>query len=229
MIQIIYISDWISQLTGRASQEIMTLCLGRARYTKYIGLPTVNILRFAFNPNLYYPSHSANLILSDLDNVRRERTKARLLVRPRDGLWVTYSCNAFIKQSVVKSWCQRRLKRAVLEALRYRGYDRLGRRIGTNGVAVVEEEEEEQGIMNLRGTLEINGFNNLALAEWKEVRRQIGLVVERVVLMCSAPPKSKSGGQASSPVHIIPKEKENKKEGGLQAKIKSGKSVKKRK
>lgn len=206
----------------------MTLCLGRARYTKYTGLPTVNILRFAFSPTFYYPSHSANLILSDLDNVRRERTKARLLARPRDGLWVTYSCNAFIKQSVVKSWCQRRLKRAVLEALRDRGYDRLGRRIGTNGngdrdrdgVVVVVVKEEEQG-MNLRGTLEINGFNNLALAEWKEVRRQIGLVVERVVLMCCAP---KSGVKAS-PVLIS---KEIKKE-GLQGKIKSGKSLKKRK
>lgn len=203
----------------------MTLCLGRARYTKYTGLPTVNILRFAFSPTFYYPSHSANLILSDLDNVRRERTKARLLARPRDGLWVTYSCNAFIKQSVVKSWCQRRLKRAVLEALRDRGYDGLGRRIGTNGNGdrdgvVVIVEEQEQG-MNLRGTLEINGFNNLALAEWNEVRRQIGLVVERVVLMCCAP---RSGGQASA-VHIS---KEIKKE-GLQGKIKSGKSVKKRK
>lgn len=188
----------------------MTLCLGRARYIKYTGLPTVNILRFAFSPT-FYPSHSANLILSDLDNVRRERTKARLLARPRDELWVTYSCNAFIKQSVVKSWSQRRLKRAVLEALRDRGYDRLGRRIGTNGVV-------EQG-KNLQGTLEINGFNNLALAEWKEVRRQIDLVVEKVVLMCS--PKA----EQAAPAHIP---KENKKE-GLQANIKTGKSVKKRK
>lgn len=189
----------------------MTLCLGRVRYAKYTGLPTVNILRFAFSPT-FYPSHSANLILSDLDNVRRERTKARLLARPRDRLWVTYSCNAFIKQSVVKSWSQRRLKRAVLEALRDRGYDRLGRRIETTGAVV------EQGT-NLRGTLEINGFNNMALAEWKEVRRQIGLVVGRVVLMCA--PKA----EQAAPAHIP---KENKKE-GLQGKIKSGKSVTKRK
>lgn len=112
----------------------------------------------------------------------------------------------------MKSWSQRRLKRAVLEALRDKGYDRLGRRIGANELVV------EQGT-NLRGTLEINGFNNMALAEWKEVRRQIGLVVERVVLMCA--PKA---GQAA-PAHIP---KENKKE-GLQGKIKSGKSVKKRK
>lgn len=188
----------------------MSVCLGRARYTKYIGLPTVNILRFAFSPT-FYPSHSAHLILSDLDNVRRERTKARLLARPRDELWVTYSCNAFIKQSVVKSWNQRRLKRALLEALRDKGYDRLGRRVGTNGVV-------EQG-KNLQGTLEINGFNNMALAEWKEVRRQIGLVVEKVVTMCS--PKA----EQAAPTHIP---KENKKE-GLHVKIKPSKSVKKRK
>lgn len=198
----------------------MTLCLSRARYTRYTGLPTVNILRFAFSPTTFYPSHSANLILSDLDNVRRERTKARLLARPRDGLWVTYSCNAFIKQSVVKSWCQRRLKRAVLEALRDRGYDKLGRRRiekGKNGVVVVEQ----QGKINLRGTLEINGFSNMALAEWEEVKRQIGLVVERVVLMCA--PKA-GHGQAAS-VHIP---KQNKK-AGLHGKIKSGKIVHKRK
>lgn len=188
----------------------MTLCLGRARYTKYTGLPTVNILRFAFSPT-FYPSHSASLILSDLDNVRRERTKARLLARPRDELWVTYSCNAFIKQSAVKSWNQRRLKRAVLEVLRDRGYDRFGRRVGTDGVV-------EQG-KNLQGTLEINGFNNMALAEWKEVRRQIGLVVEKVVLMCS--PKAEQAASAHTP-------KENKKE-GLQGKIKTGNRVEKRK
>lgn len=132
---------------------------------------------------------------------------------------------------MVKSWSQRRLKRAVLEALRDRGYDRLGRRIigaagpngngGGVGVAVVEVEEQ-QG-MNLRGTLEINGFSNMALAEWKEVRRQIGLVVERVVLMCA--PKA---GQAAAPVHI-PKEKENKGKESLHGKIKSGKRVSKKK
>lgn len=187
----------------------MTICLGRARYTKYIGLPTVNILRFAFSPT-FYPSHSANLILSDLDNVRRERTKARLLARPRDELWVTYSCNAFIKQSVVKSWNQRRLKHAVLEALRDKGYDRLGRRVGTNGVV-------GQGNY-LQGMLEINGFNNMALAEWKEVRRQIGLVLEKVVMMCS------SKAEQATPAHIP---KRNKKE-GLQGNIKPKKSIKKR-
>lgn len=125
---------------------------------------------------------------------------------------------------MVKSWSQRRLKRAVLEALRDRGYDRLGRRriigaAGTNngnggggggggGVVVVEVEEEQQG-MNLRGTLEINGFNNMALAEWKEVRRQIGLVVERVVLMCA----SKAGQAAPAPPVHIPKENKGKGQG----------------
>lgn len=124
---------------------------------------------------------------------------------------MTYSCNAFIKQSVVKSWNQRRLKRAVLESLREKGYDRLGRRVGTNGVV-------EQG-KNLKGTLEISGFNNMALAEWKEVRRQIGLVVEKVVTMCS--PKAEQATPAHTP-------KGNKKE-GLQGNSRLAKSVKNRK
>lgn len=206
-----FVKDYPLTCTHRSCLDgIMKVCLGRTRYTKYIGLPTVNILRFAFSPT-FYPSHSANLILSDLDNVRRERTKARLLARPRDELWVTYSCNAFIKQSVVKSWNQRRLKRAVLESLREKGYDRLGRRVGTNGVV-------EQG-KNLKGTLEISGFNNMALAEWKEVRRQIGLVVEKVVTMCS--PKAEQATPAHTP-------KGNKKE-GLQGNSRLAKSVKNRK
>lgn len=107
----------------------------------------------------------------------------------------------------MKSWNQRRLKRAVLEALRDKGYDTLGRRVGTNGVA-----EQEK---NLQGTLEINGFNNMALTEWKEVKRQIGLVVEKMITMCS--PKA----EQATPAHIA---KGNKKK-SFQGNINSKKNV----
>ncbi len=88
---------------------------------------------------------------------------------------------------MVRNWCQKRVKNALLEEMRDRGYDKEGRRVGRNG-------ELGKG-KDLVGSLELFGFEALVTAEWQEVRRQVGLVIERVKQMCegAGPENGKHG------------------------------------
>lgn len=65
-----------------------------------------------------------------------------------------------------------------MEELQKRGFDKDGNRVG-NGT------ERGAGKKNgLCGTLEMNAFPILAVAEGEQVRRQVGLMVETMEKMC---------------------------------------------
>ena len=140
----------------------------------YVKMPTLNVIRFSFIPN-YNISHLGAKVLSDSREPLRVRVASRTLARSREGLWVYYSPAALLdRKAVVRHWCQRRVKTALLEELQKRGFDKDGKR-AKHGM-----ERGVGGKAGFCGTLEINLSPKIAVAEWGEVRRQVGLMVERM-------------------------------------------------
>ena len=83
------------------------------------------LYRVVAYPN-YRLSPSFQGFLADKYCVRHEITKEALDQKPRQGLWWSVTGNHMQVKSVMRSWCKKRMKKAILEALRKEGFDECG-------------------------------------------------------------------------------------------------------
>lgn len=106
---------------------------------------------------------------------------------------MVFSGNAMPRKRVVRSWARRRIDHAVAEALRMRGFDRSGKRLVDGGVTTmgkvrsrgVSHEQTTPCIQDsLVGTVDVQILNPSVEANFKEVQRQAGLVVEEILRVC---------------------------------------------
>lgn len=75
------------------------------------------------------------------------------------------------------------MKSALIEELQKRGWDMDGKPLKTRmGYSA-------KRISSLNGTLDIIAKPMVAIAEWTELQRQMGLIVEKLEEMCEKPPK----------------------------------------
>jgi hypothetical protein len=80
-----------------------------------------------------YKTFIVNHIISDPTHPLHETQKRRARERKREGLWWHVTTGADLtKSSCVRVWARRRLRNAVIEELRARGYDENGMFIGTH-------------------------------------------------------------------------------------------------
>lgn len=144
----------------------------------YISIPTVYIMRVSFRPS-YHVSRISNGILSSARHrLLYYRNASRLLARPQEGLWVYISGHMLEMKPAVKNHYQRRLRSALMEELRKRGFDKEGKR-AKNG-----RQKWERLKNGLFGTLELSAYPQFADAKWDKVQSQVGLVVERMEKIC---------------------------------------------
>lgn len=75
------------------------------------------------------------------------------------------------KKAVVRRWSARRLRNAIVEALKERGFDVDGRRL-VGG--------------NLTGTMQVQALQGIVQAKFEAVKKEAGDLVEHVVEVCRA-------------------------------------------
>lgn len=146
-------------------------------FNKKIPIHTVDLIYFNFVPGYYQSSHHSSKILLDINNFHCGPLASRLLNRPREGLWVYWATGTLDMKPVVRHRCQKRMKTALIEELQKRGFDK-------DGKCAVNGKASGAGKNGLYGTLSIGAHRALPLAKGGELRRQMGLMVQRLEDMC---------------------------------------------
>ncbi|KAL8737595.1 MAG: hypothetical protein Q9181_001537 [Wetmoreana brouardii] len=131
-------------------------------------LPRTSLISITFHPNAYLPSTPMSSILSDSTHVLRPQVLSRLQSRPKKGLWIRVSANGFASNATVRRWAKRRVQEALREDLKVRG-------LGVDGIGLDGQRTE------VRGTMEVKVKKEAVVAEWSDVRAEMGRVVEAVV------------------------------------------------
>lgn len=128
----------------------------------------LNVCRVKYTSS-YHPLPIAETILKDRAHVLYLPTKQRWESRSKNTLWWNVNSNALSLKRTVRSWCNRRLRIAVIEALRSHGFDADGKLLGDNG------DVPHPG---LRGTLAVTALPCLVTTKFTEVRIQTNLLIQ---------------------------------------------------
>lgn len=138
----------------------------------------------------YTPSHlpptSTLAILARPSHVLRGSTVRRAALKDTRTLWWTVSMrNAEAQRKVVRSWCNRRMKKAVREALRERGFDGEGRWKGERAKGTEKGSgRKERG---LSGTAVFMMREEMVSMKFERVKEVAAVGVEELVkLSCGA-------------------------------------------
>lgn len=163
--------------------------ISRPQSLLLIRIPSLTVMAFSFLPDYHVTNQTAS-ILKKRNNPFRDHLWSRTLARPREGLWVYYSCHMVKKRAVMREWCHRRMRAALKEELQKRGFDADGQFAG-DGTGRGEKNKSD-----LAGTLELWAFTSLLVTKRSEVCRQAGLIAETVEKMCRDQTKSKARKKA---------------------------------
>jgi hypothetical protein len=150
-------------------------------------------------PALFTVSHSHDYktfimqhVLADRTHPLHETQKRRQRQRKREGLWwhVTTS-SELSKSSCVRAWARRRLRNAVVEELKLRGYDDTGRPLpvdeSTKTAAAVLPKSTAPTMPELTGSMRLHVQAPLIPAKFPAVRAEIGHVVDQLVRAANIP------------------------------------------
>lgn len=149
--------------------------------------PPPKVFTISYTPK-HLPSYPSSLILADKYHPLYYRTRARYLAYPRDTLWLRISCNNLVAlKRVVRAHCQKRLKAAIIQALRDAGFDSQGR-------ALKATDESNHKVTSLVGTFQVLGSRELLEADSEVIKEQARSAVEKVITSYE---KSLAKGKAS--------------------------------
>ncbi|KAK0507195.1 hypothetical protein JMJ35_010233 [Cladonia borealis] len=161
-----------------------------ANGSRYFGIPTVNICRLNISKN-HKLSYTAERVFKDPGHVfhRLIRKRYQNVVNgkydPREeGLWITCTSNTMPGTKAVRSWTTRKMRQAIVDALKSRGFDRKGKKLKT--LAGTGQEIDDGHVLPelLSGTLSIETMPLIRETKYEEVQRQADMVVNEVVRIC---------------------------------------------
>lgn len=144
---------------------------------RWIRIPTLKLVYFSF-VSTYHTSYASDRILATRVGEIHNPMTSKLFSRPHEGLWTFYQGPLVPTFAVTRNRCWRRTRSALIEELRKRGWNKDGKRAG-NGIG-----SGAGRIYGLYGTLDIIVKPAVAIAEWVELRRQMGLIVEKLEEIC---------------------------------------------
>ena len=137
--------------------------------TPKLKAPLLNLCRIAFS-HCYNSSYSSRIFLEDQTHTLHLPIVARYDSRPRIGLWWGVTSNTMTGvKVVVRRWSSRRLRHAIREALKERGFDEDGKSL-VGG--------------DLTGTLEVDTREGIVKARFEDVKREAGLAIDYVEKLC---------------------------------------------
>lgn len=128
----------------------------------------LNVCRVKYTPS-HHPLPLAGAILKDRTHVLYLPTRKRWESRSKDTLWWNVNSNTLSLKRTVRSWCSRRMRTALVEALKSHGFDANGRLLGGG------PDDPKPG---LKGTMAIAALPCLATTKFPEVQTQAALLVQ---------------------------------------------------
>lgn len=155
-------------------------------HSHFKAIRTLDICRVAISP-VHKISYAASIILKDTSHVLHAPTRQRYEAilngqydKRQEGLWIVFNSNAIHSKRVVRTWAKRRVTRAVVEELQKRGFDKKGKKI-----VKVEGGQLAAGASDvLVGTVGIEVLKKCVEAQYDEVQRQAGLMVQEILSIC---------------------------------------------
>jgi hypothetical protein len=139
-----------------------------------------------------YKTFMLQHVLADRTHPLHETQKRRQRQRKREGLWwhVTTS-SELSKSSCVRAWARRRLRNAVVEELKLRGYDDTGKPLpveeSTKIAAAVLPKSTAPTMPELTGSMRLHVQAPLIPAKFPVVRAEIGHVINQLVRAANIP------------------------------------------
>lgn len=140
---------------------------------------------FKVNYAADYKTFIIQHICTDPSHPLQEAQRRRQRERKKEGLWWHATTGVDLaKSSCVRAWARRRLRNAVTEELKARGYDEKGKLLNANTI---------KGKADLTGSLRLHVQLPLLPAKFVEVKEEVGKVLD--ALLQGA--KNETGGQTS--------------------------------
>ena len=140
-----------------------------------------------FKPS-YSPSYanlSTNHIASNPHHPLCVSQRRRQQERSKRGLWWCATTGLDVsKSSCVRTWARRRMRHALLEELKAKGYDEVGRLVDREAMRdepVVQQVLKRGRSMDLMGTLRLHGINPLLPAKYETVKKDMRSIVAALV------------------------------------------------
>lgn len=141
-----------------------------------------------------YKTFILNHILADPRHPVHETQKRRFQERPREGLWWHVTTAADLsKSSCVRSWSRRRLRNAIIEELRARGFDENGKaiisKISNSGNTALRSPFPSPPA--IQGSLRLHAQLPLIPAKFTEVKAEVGRTID-IILGASMPTSNRT-------------------------------------
>ena len=153
-----------------------------------------------------YKTFITNHILADPWHPVHETQKRRFKERPREGLWWHVTTAADLsKSSCVRSWSRRRLRNAIVEELRARGFDENGKAIiskkfNSGNTALRSTFPSSPAI---QGSLRLHAQPPLIPAKFTEVKAEVGRTVD--IILAASMPTSNRPTSYQKPIQTPPR------------------------
>lgn len=138
-----------------------------------------------------------NHVIADASHPLHVAQTRKLQERKKEGLWWHATVGAdLVKSSCVRTWARRRLRNAVIEELRARGYDEKGIliRSGPQGSDMPPQKSLDPRLpRELKGSLRLHILPPLIPAKYVEVKAEAGKILD---LLIHGPSMKRSGSGA---------------------------------
>lgn len=138
-----------------------------------------NFFKVLYSPE--YKTFIQNYVVADQSHPLHQAQKRRARERKKEGLWWHVTTGADLsKSSCVRSWSRRRLRNAIVEELRLRGYDENGKVLETRHTGDVDGTIEA-GLASKRdieGSLRLHAQAALIPAKFTDVKVEVGNLVD---------------------------------------------------
>ncbi|KAI9768980.1 MAG: hypothetical protein M1840_004576 [Geoglossum simile] len=107
--------------------------------------------------------------------------------------WLVWTFPSTSKWKTVRSWVTRRVRNAMTEALRERGFDRLGRRIiapglvhhGATELKDLTSKATAKPLPDLTGMVVVKSLPAAITIRYEELKKEMGQAVDEIVKTCS--------------------------------------------
>jgi hypothetical protein len=136
---------------------------------------------------LYSPEYKTfiqNYVVADQSHPLHQAQKRLSGQRKREGLWwhVT-TAGDLSKSSCVRSWSRRRLRNAIVEELRLRGYDDNGKLLKTRSAGDVDGTTQASPVntCDIEGSLRLHALAPLIPAKFIDVKAEVGNLVDALL------------------------------------------------
>ncbi|KZF20050.1 hypothetical protein L228DRAFT_241242 [Xylona heveae TC161] len=188
-------SPQIAASSGNKVSPIRNDTRGPKGY-RLVKVPGVTCFRPSFSPD-QRPAYATQKFLDDPYHVLHLKTKRRIEARDKNTLWtMVYTANAVSQYRTVRSFCNRKMKRGLEEALALRGFDYNGRQLQQprsqdNRKKIPGRPSKQfplQNLGNLKGSLTFQLLEPMITAKQEDVNAQAVKVVDAVVKLCQPYP-----------------------------------------